>query len=42
VGHITHPTTEKLLSQSHGLDVLVTAIDQGIERFLAGLPSKKK
>jgi N-acetylmuramoyl-L-alanine amidase len=42
VGHITHPTTEKLLSQSHGLDALVTAIDQGIERFLAELPSKKK
>jgi N-acetylmuramoyl-L-alanine amidase len=42
VGHITHPTTEKLLSQPHGLDALVTAIDQGIERFLAELPSKKK
>jgi N-acetylmuramoyl-L-alanine amidase len=42
VGHLTHPTTEKLLSQSHGLDALVNAIDQGIERFLAELPSKKK
>jgi N-acetylmuramoyl-L-alanine amidase len=42
VGHITHPTTEKLLSQSHGLDALVNAIEQGIERFLAELPSKKK
>jgi N-acetylmuramoyl-L-alanine amidase len=42
VGHITHPATEKLLSQSHGLDALVTAIDQGIERFLAELPSKNK
>jgi N-acetylmuramoyl-L-alanine amidase len=42
VGHITHPTTEKLLSQSHGLQALVNAIDQGIDRFLAELPSKKK
>lgn len=42
VGHITHPATEKLLSQSHGLDVLVTAIDRGIERFLAEFPSAKK
>lgn len=42
VGHITHPATETLLSQSHGLDALANAIDQGIERFLAELPSKKK
>lgn len=42
VGHITHPATERLLSQSHSLDALVNAIDQGIERFLVELPSKKK
>jgi N-acetylmuramoyl-L-alanine amidase len=42
VGHITHPATETLLSQSHGLDALVNAINQGIERFLAEFPSAKK
>lgn len=42
VGQITHPATEKLLSQSHGLNVLVNAIDQGIERFLMEYPPTKK
>lgn len=42
VGHITHPATEKFLSQSRSLDALAEAIDQGIERFLAELPSAKK
>lgn len=42
VGHITHSATEKLLSQPHGLDTLVNAIVQGVERFLADLPAKKK
>lgn len=42
VGHITHPATEKLLSQSQGLDALVQAIDQGIEQFLMEFQPAKK
>ncbi len=42
VGHITHPATEKFLSQSRGQDTLAKAIGQGIDRFLAELPSAKK
>jgi N-acetylmuramoyl-L-alanine amidase len=42
VGHISHPATEKRLSQPHGLEALADAINQGIERFLADLPSAKK
>jgi N-acetylmuramoyl-L-alanine amidase len=37
VGHITHPATEKFLSQSDSLDALTIAIENGIERFLANI-----
>jgi N-acetylmuramoyl-L-alanine amidase len=42
VGHITHPATEKRLSQPHGLEALVHAIEQGLENFLAQFPPPKK
>jgi N-acetylmuramoyl-L-alanine amidase len=42
VGYITHPATEKRLSQAHGLDALALAIHKGIDRFLAEFPSAAK
>lgn len=34
IGHITHPETEKTISQTEGMTLLVNTISQGIREFL--------
>lgn len=42
VGHITHPATEKSLTQPGSLDALAIAIDSGIQQFLTNVRSENQ